>query len=471
MNNSDFNSDRLPLSDVLKFITQIDRVQRKQHKKKARSHITKEAVVNLRSVVFRWVARILDEIVRFRYFSASAVAGVNSSPPAIRMPESPEKLRRPRTMVSGEAAWQVIEKARKTGVNVESVTEILEENDELGCHSTNGLNWLSLCVSLYYLNQQALWRAVRCLCLVADPGCHSYKDVLATVAYSFELDAGCMPPWQELVGGKIVFSHETELLNDLVELINAKKAERVAAFCQLQGVSHQIAQITDHRMTIDSFRLPATCCVRPVEAQEKRQYEVTPCGKRRAFLVRAHRSGHRKMEVLPSDVETLPLLVLMLDQGGVGAAGVAFAANFLKGLMFGKFDKIHRLIRDIKLAEKHAGKRYSFFKTKLWSAYIFCCNNRPFKSGKYLGQDTNDGGISGSARSPFGCVYKACSGPWSSMGHAMRHRRRTKNDFRRVGEHEDLETKRFPAKSGKLVCVELGCRQQYVGLGRQQGGS
>ena len=50
------------------------------------------------------------------------------------------------------------------------------------------------------------------------------------------------------------------------------------------------------------------------------------------------------------------------------------------GMVMAVFDKIHRLIRDVKNAEGQCCKKI-FTKTKLWSAYLFSLNKRPFGSG------------------------------------------------------------------------------------------
>ena len=74
------------------------------------------------------------------------------------------------------------------------------------------------------------------------------------------------------------------------------------------------------------------------------------------------------------------MLILGLDEGSIGAAGVAFSAFHLKHTVWARFDKIHRLIRDMKLAEADCCGKL-FVKAKLWSNYLYGLNNRPFGSG------------------------------------------------------------------------------------------
>ena len=73
-------------------------------------------------------------------------------------------------------------------------------------------------------------------------------------------------------------------------------------------------------------------------------------------------------------------LLLGLDEGSVGTAGVAAAAFLRKKKIWINPDKIHRVIRDLKLAEGHCCNKL-FEEAELWSAYLFGFNNRPFGSG------------------------------------------------------------------------------------------
>jgi len=93
-------------------------------------------------------------------------------------------------------------------------------------------------------------------------------------------------------------------------------------------------------------------------------------------------TGERK-QVLPRDFLNVFLLILQLDEGSVGSSGVAFSAFQHKKTFWGKFDKIHRIIRDLQLSETHACNKL-FQKAKLWSAYLYGLNNRPFGKGGFF---------------------------------------------------------------------------------------
>ena len=81
---------------------------------------------------------------------------------------------------------------------------------------------------------------------------------------------------------------------------------------------------------------------------------------RRLLIARGDQDLHIKentvtgetIEVLPLSVTDVMLCNMMLDQGSPGAAGVAFASGYLCKMIETKFDKIRRLINDLKGAER-----------------------------------------------------------------------------------------------------------------------
>ena len=87
-------------------------------------------------------------------------------------------------------------------------------------------------------------------------------------------------------------------------------------------------------------------------------------------------------QVLPDDFQDADLLVVCLDQGSIGAAGMAFAINQLGLTMSCRFDKFHRIIRDIKLSLKHCCDGI-FCKAQLYSAYLYGLNYKPFGKGGF----------------------------------------------------------------------------------------
>ena len=111
-------------------------------------------------------------------------------------------------------------------------------------------------------------------------------------------------------------------MGDAIAAIAAKnKLERVSAYRQLQGTSHQLYQLSGR--TLDEFDLPHAANVRPTNQTESRIVVAdVERGTETAYMV--DRTTGRRLAILPAECTTVPLLTLMLDQGSIGTAGAAF---------------------------------------------------------------------------------------------------------------------------------------------------
>jgi hypothetical protein len=159
--------------------------------------------------------------------------------------------------------------------------------------------------------------------LIADPSTHSKKETMVSVAYAWERDLGAICDVQCMPQGKAVLESEANLPERIANLASEGRLERVAAFRQMQAVSSTIHHLTGaRRLGIDFFALPGSVLVRPVGEQEKRVLKVEE-GKTKAYF--EDRTTGEEVETLPLLFLTFPLLILGLDQGSIGAAGVAFA--------------------------------------------------------------------------------------------------------------------------------------------------
>ena len=168
--------------------------------------------------------------------------------------------------------------------------------------------------------------------------------------------------------------------DEVAEAAVARKLVRVAAFRQLQGLSLQLQHLTSGRLTIDSFVLPELKHLRAVQEDEIRAVRAE--GGRQ---VGALRTSNGWKTQLPSRLSDLPLLVVGLDQGAIGVAGMSFSINSLGANIHVRWDKIHRCIRDIKLALKHT-EAGIFLRAQLFSAYIYSLNYKPFGTGGFAQQ-------------------------------------------------------------------------------------
>ena len=137
-----------------------------------------------------------------------------------------------------------------------------------------------------------------------------------------------------------------------------------------------IYNVTGGKVSLDHFSVPESCCIRRLKFGETRVSDQVDD----VTLHFIQKTDGDRVCILPKYVRTIFTLILCLDEGSIGMAGVGAAAFHLKKMIWVKPDKIHRVIRDLKLAEGHSCGKI-FEKAKLWSAYLFGLNARPFNSG------------------------------------------------------------------------------------------
>jgi len=217
--------------------------------------------------------------------------------------------------------------------------------------------------------------------LVSDPGHHSYKECLVSVLWCWEVQLGMHTPFQVLTPGRILTPLDAEMDDELMRHAARHKLERVASWRQIQGYSNQLKSLTllfsRPVKTIQYFELPDTFNLEPVAPGEAR---ATQSDAQEDVCYKVNIATRQRTRILPPGRIRVPLLTIGLDQGSIGSAGGAFMMFWLHLMVLLRFDKIHRLIRDLKKAENGCCGKI-FTKAKLWSAYLYSLNKRPFGSG------------------------------------------------------------------------------------------
>ena len=151
----------------------------------------------------------------------------------------------------------------------------------------------------------------------------------------------------------------------------------MATFRQLQALSNAIRSL-GHWQGLGDFKLPSDwSMVRPIKPDEARVVREGAMLDR-ALLVNLRTrqvkpilpdSALASQDALLAATQGINLLVLGLDQGSIGAAGYAYSDS-MGALIHVKWDKFHRVIRDINLAVEHS------------------CNGRPGCSRRTSGELT-----------------------------------------------------------------------------------
>ena len=215
--------------------------------------------------------------------------------------------------------------------------------------------------------------------IVTDASTHSCRDTLASVCYSWEQDVAVHMMAQSMPPGKDITQYDQGAMPGAIALLCAdRKLQRIAAWRQLQALSNQLNLLAGK--ILDDFQLPPDVFVQAVAPSEVRVVRPGPPGGKDEALILGSDGSSRR--VLPPGLETIPLLVTQLDQGSIGSAGMAYAINELQCCMHAKFDKFHRIIRDIKLSISHCCSGV-FQKAMLYSSYLWSLNYKPFGSGGF----------------------------------------------------------------------------------------
>ena len=189
---------------------------------------------------------------------------------------------------------------------------------------------------------------------------------------------------------KKILPSEQDLPESISILRDRGRLERVATFRQLQALSNAIRSL-GHWQGLGDFKLPSDwSAVRPLEPDEVRVVREGAMLDR-ALLVNLRTrqvkptlpdSALASQDALLAATQGINLLVLGLDQGSIGAAGYAYSDS-MGALIHVKWDKFHRVIRDINLAVEHSCNGL-FLKTRLFMSYIWGINQKPCGTGLFL---------------------------------------------------------------------------------------
>ena len=127
---------------------------------------------------------------------------------------------------------------------------------------------------------------------------------------------------------------------------------------------------------LDIYLLRDDVTLRPVGQDEVRI--VQPCGDIDVAKIIKRDSLAVVASVLPNELEDVDLCTLAFDEGSQCTALCGFTDGNDAMILY-CYDKIHRIIRDIKLAYTHVCNGV-FLKSQVYSSHIWSMNIRPFNS-------------------------------------------------------------------------------------------
>ena len=271
-----------------------------------------------------------------------------------------------------EKIWTLIEKARLSGCSLRQVIlTSTHPQEEPMANPSQADVWANKKQHMAYSLQRTLHGPNR-WCIIADPATHNNKEVMAAVAYSWERGAGIYPAFQWVLPGQAMTPMDVDFELSVLTLAAIGRLQLVAAFCQLQALSHMAKQTTRH--SLDEYHVPELH-LRRVAAGKVRI--ATPRG-----VCLVNTTTREETKVLPDSLHDAPLLTVGLEQGSIGAVGVACAYQRMGCLVWTSYDKFHRVIRDIKLSLTYVA-RGVFLTCQLFTSFIWSLNYKPFNSGSF----------------------------------------------------------------------------------------
>lgn len=141
---------------------------------------------------------------------------------------------------------------------------------------------------------------------------------------------------------------------------------------------------TTNSVSIDDFALDDDVALPllPVGVDEARVVDCSDPSINRAYIV--DRNTGERREVLPPHLKPgeWKQLVISLDSGGIGRAGGSFAKHAVHTNIFMSYDKIHRIVRDCKLAAEHS-QNGDVYRGILQMSFVWSLHSKPFGSGAW----------------------------------------------------------------------------------------
>ena len=356
------------LEDVLVFLMSLKR-WRQRRKQRALAPGFWQWVMGLRRAFIVWLAAAIEHYTHHEY---SQHHDVHKPPPSYSFSKPGRKRKYVR--IHPEAAWDMMQKSVETHFSMCHVLTIRSGDADAGGCKGVGNYWVNMGKEIYHHRLSLAWPNANHICITADSSTHSYNDVLLGLAYSHELQQAAYPRLQFIRPGKQL--HESqEVLTDRVSLLALEgNLERVAAYRQLQALSSMTQDL--HHRSLDEYDIPGAH-LEPVGKLSERRVVVTQDGLHNAWLVDKDTKTMRP--VLPANLQQAPLLVLLLDQGSIGSAGSGFVDHEQKMIVM-KWEKIHRLINDIKGSLK-ACCGGAPLKAQVYTSYLWSLKTKPFGSG------------------------------------------------------------------------------------------
>lgn len=268
--------------------------------------------------------------------------------------------------------WTFFQEAKAAGICAEKLAEVRKVDGQGGVKTGTVSYWQRKLLGVYCENAKLNFLIINHIACVADGSKHSTKEFLVSLFYSYQHKVGCMGMSQQINSSKVLFPGQMNLTPEAERLAARHETERLAALKFIQAISHQISLLSNGRLGIKDLK-PNSQMVQILQPSP----ETSVIDWRRYIKLQEH---DEPVEIVTPHFEDLPCLCLVMDQSTVGSAAGAWLndGNYLVHFCF---DKIHRLIRDLKAANDACP---GLEETLLVTTYAWSTNYKPFKSGGFF---------------------------------------------------------------------------------------
>ena len=225
---------------------------------------------------------------------------------------------------------------------------------------------------LHYNTVKPVFSQERQLCIAWDPSSYGGKEVLVGAVYSTQLDKAAWLLNQELRPVMLGDIDET-----LLPLARQSKLKRVTGYNELRALS---ASLRTLGLSLLDFKIPDGLFARPLAASEFRLQG--PDGR---WWVHDEVAGTTVPEIpasLRNQLDRVPLLVSVSDQGPVNTAALNFLQFGSPVLIDCQLDTFHRAWNDIKLALKRSA--YKAWRVVLLLTVVANLPYGPFNSSQFF---------------------------------------------------------------------------------------
>ena len=275
--------------------------------------------------------------------------------------------------MSPHEIWRVIEQSKDTGVSYQKICALRKDDPQGGISEQLTWVWQRKLLSMYRQSSRLSFLNVKNFAIVTDASTHSNKDYLMSLAYDPVNGVGAHMCSVHVRSTKVLHPQEMELTPEAERLAARREIERLSSLKFLQGLSAQIFKLTDLRL--DDFKFPEVL-LKMLELQPGDNFFFDD---NVAVL-----NGEEFQLSQLRQLSDLPCLHCIMDQGKVGCAAAAFVTSQAGLQIHFTFDKIHRLLRDLKNPIKAAGLESCVLAT----TYLFSVNTKPFGSGQWFTEKT-----------------------------------------------------------------------------------